>query len=82
MSTNHFAKCGNRLIWASTLSIASLGSFTPVGYVVVTSSTTGWTPFQGRVRANWSTASIESSNAPFQWVSRMPQQRSMGLYLL
>src|SRR6267378_5841243 len=34
------------------------------------------------VAAHCSTASIASSNAPFQWFSRMPQQRSIGLYLL
>jgi len=28
------------------------------------------------------TVSIESRSAPFQWLSRMPQQRSRGLYWL
>ncbi len=36
----------------------------------------------GLLAANSSTASIESSKLPFQWVSRMPQRRSTTLYLL
>src|SRR5215831_11146245 len=66
ISTNHFPKGDSRLSWASTRSMASLVRVTPVWYVVVTSSTTGWVPFQVMVRANPTTASSESSNDPFQ----------------
>ena len=66
ISTNHFPKGDSRLSWASTRSMASLVRVTPVWYVVVTSSTTGWVPFQVMVRANPRTTFSESSNDPFQ----------------
>jgi hypothetical protein len=49
--------------------------------VVVTSETTGCVPFHVMVLAYWITASSESSKAPFQCCSRIPQHRSIGLYL-
>jgi hypothetical protein len=49
--------------------------------LVVTRSTRGPLPFQGIVMAHRITAAIESSRAPFQWFSRIPQQRSIGLSL-
>ena len=48
----------------------------------MTSSTTGRTAFQGIVVASWITVSIESSRAPFQWFSGMPQLAPSGLSLL
>jgi hypothetical protein len=62
--------------------MASFVRVTPVWYVVGTNATTGWRPFQVMGRANPTTASHESSNAPFPWFSRMPQQRSTGWSLL
>jgi len=50
--------------------------------VYVTNATTGCLPFQVMVLAYWITASTESSKAPFQCCSKIPQQRSIGLYLL
>ena len=44
--------------------------------------TSGWTPFHLIVCANAITVSTLSSSAPFQCISKIPQQRSMGLYLL
>jgi len=62
--------------------MASLVSFTPVASVVVTTSTRGCTFFHVIEAVKPHTASSASSNAPFQWVSRMPPHRSMGLSVL
>src|SRR4051794_34255455 len=82
MSTNHFSSFGRRSTCVSSIAIASLLSLTPVLYVVVTSSTSGRPPFQVIVAANSITVSTLSRSPPFQCISRMPQHRSIGLYLL
>src|SRR3954449_6513927 len=80
--TNHFSSDGRRITSASNAPISSDVSFTPVAYVVSTTLTTGGFPFQVIDRAKPNTASGESSRDPFQCISRMPQHRSIGLYLL
>lgn len=42
----------------------------------------GCNPFQVILEAHESITSTSTNLAPFQCCSRMPQQRSMGLYLL
>src|SRR4051794_41963125 len=82
METNHFSSVGRRVTSDSNASISSRPNFTPLLYSVSTSTTSGCPPFQVIVSAYPSTASTESSNSPFQCNSRMPQHRSIGLYLL
>ena len=82
MSTNHFSRSGRREIFSSKASIAFLASFTPVWYVFVISLTVGGLPFHVIVRAKFSAVSMVSSKFPFQWFSKTPQHRSIGLYLL
>ena len=79
MFTNHFSRCGTRSSWLSTTFIAALISLTPVCYVVVTNSTTGWFPFHVMLRADWITAPTQSNRVPFPCGSKMPQHRSIAL---
>lgn len=53
----------------------------PFGYIAEFSDTNGARPFQVIVLAQVSIVSMSLSSAPFQCCSRMPQQRSIGLYL-
>src|SRR5436305_12893519 len=55
---------------------------TPRSYVLVTWRTSGCTFRHVIVAAHSKTSAIDESSAPFQCCSRMPQQRSIGLYLL
>ena len=55
---------------------------TPVSYTRSSRCTIGATPRHVIVLAHRRTVSMDLSSVPFQWFSRIPQQRSMRLYLL
>ena len=55
---------------------------TPFSYALSTNRTIGDTPFQVMLRAHDNTVLTESSMAPLECCSRMPQQRSTEFYLL
>lgn len=79
---SHFGSDGFRSRDVSIVRMASLDSETPFLYTVRLSSTTGLMPFHVMVFAHSSMVLVSTSLVPFQCCSNIPQQRSMGLYLL
>ena len=60
---------------------AAFASRTPRSYTVVVSRMIGRSPRQVIVPAHRSTSATDPNSVPFQCCSRIPQQRSIGLYL-
>jgi len=67
---------------ASTSRIAFLLSVTAFWYTFRLNSTIGCMPFQVILLAHSNIVSTSTNVVPFQCNSKMPQHRSMGLYLL
>src|SRR5215470_4803907 len=78
---SYLGNCGSRFNRASTACIAALPSEMPVAYTWRLSATTGCIPFQVIFFAPPSTVSASISFAPFHCNSKIPQHRSIGLYL-
>jgi hypothetical protein len=82
MRISQLGNSGWRSSRASTARINLLLSVIPFWYTCWLSSTTGRMPFRVIVLAHSSIVSASTNLVPFQCNSRMPQHRSMGLYLL
>ena len=79
---SHLGKSGWRSKRAATARIADWPSATPFAYTLRLRSTTGCPPFPVIRLAHSSLVPPSSSCVPFQCRATIPQQRSIGLYLL
>jgi hypothetical protein len=80
--TSHLGKLSDRLILDWYCSISFLVREMPLSYVLSSKLTEALIPFQVIVDAHFRALSIEFRSSPFQCLSRLPQHRSTGLYLL
>src|SRR5215510_3064709 len=79
---SYLGNCGSRFNRASTASIAALPRRMPLLYTWRLSAPTGCSPFQVILLAHSSIVSASVSFVPFHCNSKIPQHRSIGLYLL
>ena len=82
ITTLHFGRVAER---SSRVAMGRKAAFvrrTPVSYTWSSKCTMGETPRHVIDRAQAKVVPMEFSRLPFQWFSKMPQHRSIGLYLL
>src|SRR5713101_3573096 len=79
---SYLGNAGSRFNRASTACIPAFPSEMPLSYTLRLSSTTGCSPFHVIFLAHPSIVYTSISFGPFHFNSKIPQQRSMGLYLL